>query len=108
MKDKNNKNIIISATTLILSIAYLTYSSLVVDSFVTNIDKLIIPIFVFLFSTLMFIFTSKGAIKKGPIIGFSSILVLFMIFQVVTNLNIIKLTIIKIAVRYFSYKGQNW
>lgn len=109
MKDKNNKNIIISATTLILSIAYLTYSSLVVDSFINNLDKLIIPIFVFLLSILMFIFTSKGAIKKGPIIGFSSILVLFMIFQVVTNLNIIKLPEDEKMISYVdkSYKTLN-
>jgi len=88
---KNNVGTIISAITLILSLAYLTYSMIVVDNIVTSIDVLIMPLFVFILSILLFFASTKNSLEKTTAIIISAVLILFMGFELLNSLNIIRL-----------------
>ncbi|HOO68395.1 MAG TPA: PASTA domain-containing protein [Bacilli bacterium] len=83
--------LIFCAFTLICSIAYLTYSALIVDSIVNNILKLSIPLFIFIISLILFLSASKSSMKNWLILSTAIILILFMGFNLLTNLNIINL-----------------
>ena len=54
----------LSTFTLILSIAYLTYSLLITDSILTNIMKISIPLFIFVISFSLFIVARKRKYNK--------------------------------------------
>lgn len=93
--DKNiksrNVGAIISAIALIFSLAYLTYSMISVDKLITSIDKLVVPLFIFILSILLFLAASKNNLGKTSAIIISSVLIVFMAFELLNNLNIIKL-----------------
>lgn len=88
---KSNINIVISTITLLLGIAYLTYSLLSVDNILTNISNLLIPVFIFVLSGVLFVASSKNGIKKNITIIFSLVLIIFMGFNFLNSLSIINL-----------------
>ena len=90
-KKRSNVNVIIASITLIISIGFLTYSTLTVDSLLTNISKLMIPVFIFIISSLLFISSTKNSLKKGIFIMFSIVLVSFISFELLNDLSIINL-----------------
>lgn len=95
MKDneKENKNIIhkiFATTAFIISIAYLSYIVITTENMLTNIDKISIPILIFLISLVVFISAIKT--KNGVTYTLVSIiLVLFTGFYFLTDKKVILL-----------------
>ena len=62
MKERKKKNIIhkvFSTLALLVSLSYLTYKIVNIDSILNNIIILSIPLFIFLISLIIFIFSLK-------------------------------------------------
>lgn len=101
MKEKKNINKekikkisfykILSTITMIISLGYITYSFLSVDNIFTNITYLSTSIFTFIISLVLFIIALKNNIKNSVIIILSSILILFMSFNFMNDINFISL-----------------
>ena len=98
----------LSTFTLILSIAYLTYSLLITDSILTNIMKISIPLFIFVISFSLFIVAIKSNEKTCVTVS-SIILLLFMGFYFLNDINIISLPQEEKLISYVNspYKNLN-
>lgn len=94
--NKNNKNDkfiihkIFSTLAFILSIAYLSYAVITTDNIITNIDKMSVPLLIFLISLV--VFTSAIKTKKSIMsVIVSVILILFTGFYFLVDKKIIML-----------------
>lgn len=98
----------LSTFTLILSIAYLTYCLLITDSILTNIMKISIPLFIFVISFSLFIVAIKSNEKTCVTVS-SIILLLFMGFYFLNDINIISLPQEEKLISYVNspYKNLN-
>lgn len=93
MKEKKKKYIIhkiLGTLSFIISIAYLSYSVIYTDSIITNLDKISIPILLFLISLVVFISSIKVN-KSLTYIIVSLILIAFTSFYFLTDKKIILL-----------------
>lgn len=92
--DKKNNNFIIhkifSTFAFILSIAYLSYVVITTDNLITNIDKMSVPLLIFLVSLVVFISAIKTK-KSITSVIVSIILVLFIGFYFLVDKKIIML-----------------
>lgn len=94
--NKKNKKIIpidniISMLTLIICIAYLTYELINTDNILTNIKNLSVPLFLFLISTFLFIFSLKDKKNNIFLIIIPVLITIFVTFNVLNEINVIKL-----------------
>ena len=103
-KGKKNYGKFITAFTFIVSIAFLSYLVITTDSLVTNLDKLSIPIFIFIMSLILFI-SSLYNNKSKLYTLLSIVLILFMAFNFLTYENILKLPEDE---KIISYKNKSY
>ena len=107
MKERKKKNIIhkvFSTLALLVSLSYLTYKIVNIDSILNNIIILSIPLFIFLISLIIFIFSLKSENKKLFIIT-SLLLIFFTGFYFINDLNIITLPKEEVLL---SYKNKSY
>lgn len=107
MKERKKKNIIhkvFSTLALLVSLSYLTYKIVNTDSILNNIIILSIPLFIFLISLIIFIFSLKSENKKLFIIT-SLLLIVFTGFYFINDLNIITLPKEEVLL---SYKNKSY
>lgn len=107
MKERKKKNIIhkvFSTLALLVSLSYLTYKIVNIDSILNNIIILSIPLFIFLISLIIFIFSLKSENKKLFIIT-SLLLIIFTGFYFINDLNIITLPKEEVLL---SYKNKSY
>lgn len=96
MKEKQKKekksitHKIFATLAFIMSTIYLAYSIITIDTFITNIAKLSIPLLIFLISLVIFISAIKTNKSKSYIVV-SLILISFMTFYIFIDKELIKL-----------------
>lgn len=91
IKKKNKLYAIVTTITLLISIAYVTYCLLITDNIITNIIHVSIPIFVLLISFVIFISSLKAKEKNNLFFIVSFIIILFIGFNIVSDVGILKL-----------------
>lgn len=91
IKKKNKLYAIVTTITLLISIAYVTYYLLITDNIITNIIHVSIPIFVLLISFVIFISSLKAKEKNNLFFIVSFIIILFIGFNIVSDVGILKL-----------------
>lgn len=91
IKKKNKLYAIVTTITLLISIVYVTYCLLITDNIITNIIHVSIPIFVLLISFVIFISSLKAKEKNNLFFIVSFIIILFIGFNIVSDVGILKL-----------------
>lgn len=107
MKENNNKAIIhkvFATITFLISIAFLSYVIITTDNIVTNIDKISVPILIFLISLVVFISSIK--VKKSiTSVIVSIILILFTGFYFLIDKKVI---LLPEEEKLISYNGKEY
>lgn len=100
---------IISTIVFVLSIGYLTFALIKVDNIITSIRYLTTPLFITVTSLILFVISIKGTTKKDMSIIFSIIIMAFITFNFMNDINLIKLPQDEKMISYVnkSYKTLN-
>ena len=104
-KKKKKKKVcthrIFSMITLVASLAYLTYKIVTCESLITNIYTLSIPVFLFIISIILLIASLKSEFNKVYIF-LSIMILLFLSFYLVTDINLVSLPKEEVIASYYN------
>ena len=104
-KKKKKKKVcthrIFSMITLVASLAYLTYKIVTCESLITNIYTLSIPVFLFIISIILLIASLKSEFNKVYIF-LSIMILLFLSFCLVTDINLVSLPKEEVIASYYN------
>lgn len=92
---------IFSMITLVASLAYLTYKIVTCESLITNIYTLSIPVFLFIISIILLIASLKSEFNKVYIF-LSIMILLFLSFYLVTDINLVSLPKEEVIASYYN------
>lgn len=92
---------IFSMITLVASLAYLTYKIVTCESLITNIYTLSIPVFLFIISIILLIASLKSEFNKVYIF-LSIMILLFLSFYLVTDINLVSLPKEEVITSYYN------
>ena len=95
-ENKTKKEVLVvykalSTIVFILSVAYLAYSIISTESILTNINDIMMPLFIFFISLIVFISSLKVTHKSIMYILLPIMLLIFMLFTFMINNKVIKL-----------------
>lgn len=104
-KKKKKKKVcthrVFSMITLVASLAYLTYKIVTCESLITNIYTLSIPVFLFIISIILLIASLKSEFNKVYIF-LSIMILLFLSFYLVTDINLVSLPKEEVIASYYN------
>lgn len=104
-KKKKKKKVcthrVFSMITLVASLAYLTYKIVTCESLITNIYTLSIPVFLFIISIILLIASLKSEFNKVYIF-LSIMILLFLSFYLVTDINLVSLPKEEVITSYYN------
>lgn len=104
-KKKKKKKVcthrVFSMITLVASLAYLTYKIVTCESLITNIYTLSIPVFLFIISIILLIASLKSEFSKVYIF-LSIMILLFLSFYLVTDINLVSLPKEEVIASYYN------
>lgn len=100
-KEKVCTHRIFSMITLVASLAYLTYKIVTCESLITNIYTLSIPVFLFIISIILLIASLKSEFNKVYIF-LSIMILLFLSFYLVTDINLVSLPKEEVIASYYN------
>lgn len=92
---------VFSMITLVASLAYLTYKIVTCESLITNIYTLSIPVFLFIISIILLIASLKSEFNKVYIF-LSIMILLFLSFYLVTDINLVSLPKEEVITSYYN------
>lgn len=92
---------VFSMITLVASLAYLTYKIVTCESLITNIYTLSIPVFLFIISIILLIASLKSEFNKVYIF-LSIMILLFLSFYLVTDINLVSLPKDEVITSYYN------
>ena len=104
-KKKKKKKVcthrVFSMITLVASLAYLTYKIVTCESLITNIYTLSIPVFLFIICIILLIASLKSEFNKVYIF-LSIMILLFLSFYLVTDINLVSLPKEEVITSYYN------